>query len=82
MKPRRGARGAASSKGRDALAEARVPSRTGLSATLGVSGDLARVDRAARAPVEYEPPVQDWLRFLAELLAAEYLREHAGGTAA
>ena len=29
--------------------------------------------------LEYPPPVADWLAFLAELLAAEFIREHTPG---
>ncbi len=37
------------------------------------------VDGLRGAPLEYPPPVADWLAFLAERLAADFLKEVAEG---
>jgi hypothetical protein len=38
-----------------------------------------RVDAGGPDSLHFSPPVADWIEFLAELLAAELLRERAGG---
>jgi hypothetical protein len=50
----------------------RVPRAAGRADVLGPS---VRVDSARAALLPYAAPVADWLLFLAERLAAEYLRE-------
>jgi hypothetical protein len=40
------------------------------------------VDRGRPLPVDFAPPVADWIAFLADLLAAEFLRELHEGPAA
>jgi hypothetical protein len=37
------------------------------------------IDGVHKAPLECPPPVADWVAFLAERLAAEFLREFAEG---
>jgi hypothetical protein len=40
-----------------------------------------RVDPVPVPPVDSRPPVADWIRFLSELLAKEFLREQEGDAA-
>jgi hypothetical protein len=46
---------------------------------LNVGGQPDRVDDDRPASIHFTAPVADWIEFLAELLAAELLRERAGG---
>ena len=41
----------------------------------------ARVDDTGTAPVHFGPPVQEWIEYLAELLAREVIRESEGSAA-
>ncbi len=50
----------------------------GASSHAGPLRPSSRVDSARVALLPYAPPVADWLLFLAERLAAEYLREMNG----
>ncbi len=38
------------------------------------------IDGIPASRLEYDPPVADWLAFLAELLAAEFVRETTPGS--
>jgi hypothetical protein len=63
-----------------------VPAKP-ISGPLGGSGSLRgrgkrqtrAIDGVPKAPLECPPPVADWVAFLAERLAAEFLREFAEG---
>jgi hypothetical protein len=44
-----------------------------------VGAQANRVDADRPASIHFTAPVADWIEFLAELLAAELLRERAGG---
>jgi hypothetical protein len=66
---------------RRAQASPKPASRRRVVDASGHAGPLhpaSRIDSGRAGLLPYAPPVADWLRFLGELLAAEYLREMNG----
>jgi hypothetical protein len=59
--------------------EPREPSEPNGTTGRNAGAQPDRVDGDRPASIHFSAPVADWIEFLAELLAAELLRERAGG---